>query len=185
MRGRGERHRSKKTGKKRISKSSAEGADGVDGQEDKSEAVGGPLPQGANVGDIDKRLRQGESAVWGERGAPDGPSIHGSQSSRGGGDWWETGTRYAFQPRLAADKATVLALVDTGSRRDGGVDSDRGGVGDSQVGSRTHGVTAGSTLPHQQQQLQEGHGSSSRELVRIVKAPESNADHGKRVFFLA
>lgn len=185
--------RKKGIDKKDTSKSTTADGDGAGSQEVPSEAAGQPLPQGVNLGGIEKRLRQGESAVWGGRGAPDGSSAHGSHSSsRGGGsgDWWETGTRYAFQPRLSADQATVLSLVGADSRRDGGVDFDRGGVsrprgggsvGGSQMGD---GVATGSSPSQQGRQPNEGQ-NSSRELMRIVRTPESHPDHGKRVFFVA
>lgn len=183
--------------KQHCSKSTTADGGGADSKGVPSEAKGQPLSQGTILGDLEKRLRQGESAVWGGRSAPDG-SAHGSHSSsRGGGsgDWWETGTRYAFQPRLSADKATVLSLVGAGIRRDGGVDFDLGGVprgkgggsvGGSQTGSRTHSVATGLGLTpsHQARQPHEGQ-KSSRELMRVVKVPESNPDHGKRVFFVA
>lgn len=146
-----------------------------------------PLPRRVSVGNIKDRVRRGENAVWGGRGALDG-------GIRGGGDWWDTGTAYAFQPRLAADKTTVLSFVGTGGRRGRDLDLDqrggsRGNSGgddeDSRVDSRTDSVASGLSLQHQQQQLLQRGRGASRELVRIVKVPEDNEHHGQRVFFLA
>lgn len=137
------------------------------------------LPRQGSVGNIKNRLHQGERAVWGGRGAPDGPAANGGSSGgddgSGGMAWWETGTRYAFQPRLAADKATVLSFVDTtGGRRGRGVDIDqRGGPRKASSGDGD-GVSRAGIL------RQEGEG-----LSRIVQVPESNDNHGQRVFFLA
>lgn len=145
-----------------------------------------PLPRRVSVGNIENRIKQGKTAVWGGRNGPDG-SIRGGSGDQ---DWWDTGTPYAFQPRLAADKTTVLSFAGTGGRRDR-ADQKRGlrgngGVndGDSFADSRTDSVASGFSVQHHQQQLQGGHGTS-RELMRIVKVPESNEHHGQRVFFLA
>lgn len=150
-----------------------------------------PLPRRGSVGNIEDRVRQGKNAVWGGRGARDG-GIRGGGG--GGGDWWDTGTPYAFQPRLAADKTTVLSFVGTFGRRDRDVGLEnrgglRGNVRGSDDGSRadfrTSSAASGlSVQRHQQQQLQGGHGTS-RELMRTVKVPESNEHHGQRVFFVA
>lgn len=157
-----------------------------------SGAGGTPLPRRGSVGNIEDRVRQGKTAVWGGRGAPNGGVRGGGGGC--GGEWWDTGTPYAFQPRLAADKATVVSFIGKGGRRDGaGVDqsgSSGGNSGADDGGSRTDsrsdGVDSGLSLQHQQQQLQAVRGgSTSRELMRIVKVPDSNEHHGQRVFFLA
>lgn len=141
-----------------------------------------PLPRRVSVGNVEDRVRAGKTAVWGGRDAPEG-CIRGGGGGKGGGggDWWDTGTPYAFQPRLAADKTTVLSFVGTGGRRG------RGGGGlDQGAGLRANGgggdddsVASGLSVHNQQ-----AHGVS-RELMRIVKVPESNEHHGQRVFFLA
>ncbi|CAM9945619.1 unnamed protein product [Ectocarpus sp. 12 AP-2014] len=149
------------------------------------EAATSSLIRKGSLGNMDNRLRQGEKALWGRRGSPSvgssaNASGNGGDSPRG--DWWETGTPYAFQPRLAAAKATVMAFVDD--------DGD-----DGRTPSRTNSTASGLLLRHQQQRrpLQGGGGrshlgasrGSSGELLRIVKAPETNESHGQRVFFLA
>eukprot|EP00903_Cladosiphon_okamuranus_P014975 g13860.t1 len=165
-----------------------------------------PLPRRGSMGNVEDRIRQGTHALWGGRGAP-GSGTRGTRggggnvSRGGGGDWWDTGTPYAFQPRLSADKTTVLSFVSTAGRRDrsvvgldrtGGLrgkDGKGGGSssgGDSRAVSRADSVAVGLSVQHhqQQQQLHGVHGAS-RELMRIVKVPESNRHHGQRVFFLA
>ncbi|CAM9448613.1 unnamed protein product [Ectocarpus sp. 6 AP-2014] len=149
------------------------------------EAASSSLVRKGSFGNMDNRLRQGEKALWGGRGSPSvgspaNASGNGGDSPRG--DWWETGTPYAFQPRLAAAKATVMAFVDD--------DGD-----DGRTPSTTNSTASGLSLRHQQQRrpLQGGRGrshlgaprGSSGELLRIVKAPETNESHGQRVFFLA
>lgn len=150
-----------------------------------------PLPRRVSVGNVEDRVRAGKTAVWGGRDAPEGRSRGGGNG--GGGDWWDTGTPYAFQPRLAADKTTVLSFVGTGGRRGRGVGFEQrvglrgnGGGNDdeSRADSRTDSVASGLSVQHQQQQPQGAYGAS-RELMRIVKVPESNQHHGQRVFFLA
>lgn len=149
-----------------------------------------PLPRRVSIGNIKDRVRQGKDALWGGRGAPDG-KTRGS-SDGGGGDWWNTGTPYAFQPRLVANKTTVLSFVGTAGRRDRGVGlNQRGGLRENIGGgddysaeqSRTDSVASAISVQHQQH-LQGGRGTS-RELMRIVKVPESHEHHGQRVFFLA
>lgn len=160
-----------------------------------------PLPRRGSAGNIENRIRQGKNAVWGGRGAPGsgtrsgGGNSSGGGGDGGGGDWWDTGTPYAFQPRLSADKTTVLSLVGTAGRRHRGVvgldqrDSLRGKCGDSDDDSRpaprAESVASELSVQHQQQQLLQGAHGASRELMRIVRVPESNEHHGQRVFFLA
>ncbi|CAM9534399.1 unnamed protein product [Ectocarpus sp. 12 AP-2014] len=149
------------------------------------EAASSSLVRKGSLGNMDNRVRQGEKALWGRRGSPSvgspaNASGNGGDSPRG--DWWETGTPYAFQPRLAAAKATVMAFVDD--------DGD-----DGRTPSRTNSTASGLSLRHQQQRRsvqgdrgrsQLGASRGSRwELLRIVKAPETNESHGQRVFFLA
>lgn len=147
---------------------------------EEEETTSSSLVRKGSLGNMDNRLRQGEKALWGGRGSPANAGGNSADSPRG--DWWETGTPYAFQPRLAAAKATVMAFVD-----------DNGD--DGRTPSSTNSTASGLSLRHQQQRRPlQGGGSRSRlnvsrssggELMRIVKAPETNESHGQRVFFLA
>lgn len=133
-----------------------------------------PLARRRSVGNIDSRTRQGERAVWGRCGPPGGSPAGGDGGGSGGAngsdmEWWETGTRYAFQPRLAADKATVLSFVDSTTA---GGRSGRGGGTNEREGPRfTSGSRDGVV--------------AAEEFTRIVQVPKSNENHGQRVFFVA
>ncbi|CAB1121062.1 unnamed protein product [Ectocarpus sp. CCAP 1310/34] len=180
--GRGESGRNRNNNLGRNAKKHSSIGKQRDTEED---AASSSLVRKGSLGDVDNRLRQGEKALWGRRGSP---SVGSPADASGNGgdsprwDWWETGTPYAFQPRLAAAKATVMAFVED--------DGD-----DGRTPSRTNSTASGLMLPHQQQRrpLQGGGGrshlgasrGSSGELLRIVKAPETNESHGQRVFFLA
>lgn len=152
------------------SKSNADDNGNDDGAEE------APLVRRESGGNSSTRLLQGEQAVWGGRGAPPGESPDNNAGGRNGVvngndmDWWETGTRYAFQPRLAADKPTVLSVVDTTTTAVG--QSDLGGVGTNEREEAPR-KTSGNN-----------HGLVG-ELMRIVRVPEHNENHGRRVFFVA
>ena len=164
------------------------------GRQSKDNDVDSRLHRRGSAGNIEDRVRQGQNAVWGGRGAPDDGISGGGDDDDG--NWWDTGTPYAFQPRLSADKTTVLSFFGAAAgRRDrGAVGLDQRGVlrgkgggsdDDSRAESRTDSVASGLSVQlQQQQQLQRGH-ETSRQLMRIVKVPEGNEHHGQRVFFLA
>eukprot|EP00752_Nemacystus_decipiens_P010275 g9157.t1 len=193
--GKGKRHQSEKNDGRNKNNATDDGEDKDKDSHKTPETEGtlhSPLPRRVSVGNVEDRVKLGKTAVWGGRGAPDAAIRGGGSGGGGGGDWWDTGTPYALQPRLTADKTTVLSFVSAGGRqvRDAGVDQRvgvRGNGGgsddDSHAVSRTDSVASGLSLQHNQQTR--GARSASRELMRIVKVPESNEHHGQRVFFLA
>lgn len=129
-----------------------------------------PLRRGS-AGNVDDRCNQAEQAVWGGRRAPSKSIVGGGAPDRGGGDWWETGTRYAFQPRLVADKPTVRSLVGHG-----------GGAAGHRVGNGGSGRNGESGLTTQRDSRQSEGGLPLR---RVIQPAEGNSARGQRVFFLA
>lgn len=161
----------------------------------KTQAAGITTSRQGSAGSIGDRRRQGNQALWGGRGAPSGSPIaaDGSSGREQGGEWWETGTSYAFQPRLAADMSTALTFVERGGRHGAGVGGEqRKSPGQEQHGGSGGGDDGGANHDAAPQQQGRDRGrvtapakDSGRALMRIVKAPEGNEDHGQRVFFLA
>ncbi|CAM9842633.1 unnamed protein product [Scytosiphon promiscuus] len=190
---------------------------GLEAPSHKNQAAGGDALRRGSAGNVQDRRRQGNRALWGGRGARNGSPTTAGRSGVGlppeeDGEWWETGTRYAFQPRLAADMPTVSSFVNRGRRHGGAVNGDQrsgsppqtrggggsggndggGGIGGANQDGRTGPTTTGAapTLPVQQRgrlrsPVNVAPKASGRELIRIIKAPEGNDNHGQRVFFLA
>ncbi|CAM9250489.1 unnamed protein product, partial [Hapterophycus canaliculatus] len=137
-----------------------------------------------SAGNIENRRRQGEQALWGGRGtSSSGPPTTEGRSGVGllpeeDGDWWATGTRYAFQPRLPADTSTVKSFMNRRGRNGGAIGT----------GSITNSAASGLSLQRQGRVRSHQNVASQddgRGLLRIVKAPVGNENHGQRVFFLA
>ncbi|CAN0153911.1 unnamed protein product, partial [Laminaria digitata] len=65
-----------------------------------------PRPRRGSMGNVDDRRKQGQRAVWGRHS----PKTTMTWGGGGNSNWWGTGTRYALQPRLSADKPTVTSF---------------------------------------------------------------------------
>lgn len=146
---------------------------------EKGRELPAPLHRGS-AGSLDDRRNQAEQALWGGRRVPtethadnnnnNNRPVHASATGgggawNGGDDWWETGTQYAFQPRLVADKPTVRSLA--GHYSGGGAAGRQVRKGGGGGGGRNEGSE--SKLP----------------VRRVIQPAVGNSDRGQRVFFLA
>lgn len=160
-----------------------EGSTSDVGSKEDSSAVPSQLRRGS-AGRIDDRLRQGKKAVWGRHtlrsaGGALRAGSGGEEQEEKGGHWWETGTKYVFQPKLTALELPMAVSPDTSGFIPSPGKSYRGlewGGGEHRF-LNGRGTNVGFIQGHWEAR-------GRKQFFHVVQPGEENIVRGSRVFFL-